>query len=200
MDLRWDDITDHLLVQATIDLDTGTPPRPALVGYEGEEPLAVVGLRPFGPGEVATALAELLDLLLPLGADRLALAVPGRAWSLDDPIPPVLDDVDLRRTVLTILTVDGHGHGRPAFDGWLFPYERDATGEPVWDAGEHVGAPEGPVTDTLRRLVQRPTRPRGPRPSTETVLRFARCVLVGHTISLSPPIADHLASVGVAVR
>jgi hypothetical protein len=198
VDLRWDDVTDHLLAFASFDLADGLPPRPTLVGYAGDEPIALVGLRPFGPGEVATALAELLGLLLPLGADRVALAVPGRAWSLDDPIPPVVDDVDLRRTVVTVLTADGHRDGPPDLDGWIAPYGRDQDGGITWHQRVHAGPPDGPATDVLRRLVERRERPQGPRPTTASVLRFARCVLLGHTISLAPEVADHLAAVGIA--
>jgi hypothetical protein len=198
VDLRWDDVTEHLLALATLDLDDGRPPRPTLLGYAGDDPIALVGLRPFAPGQVATALAELLGLLLPLGADRVALGVPGRAWSLDDPIPPVVDDVDLRATVLTVLTADGHRDGPPDLDGWLVPYGREPDGSATWYDRVHAGPPEGPATEVLRGLVARRGRPLGARPTTESVLRFARCVLLGHTISLAPEVADHLAAVRVS--
>lgn len=198
MDPCWDDVTDHLLALATIDLEDGLPPRPSLLAYEGERLVALVGLRPFGAGEVATALAELLGLLLPLGVDRIALAVPGRAWSLDDPVPPVVDDVDLRRTVLTVLTADRRA-GDPRLDAWLFPYEPGADGAPLWHDGCHLGPPEGPATEVLRGLLRRfRASRRGDRPTTESVLRFARCVLHGHALQLAPELVEHLGEVQVA--
>jgi hypothetical protein len=201
VDLCWDDATDHLLALATFDLEDGLPPRPTLVGYAGDAPVALVGLRPFGPGEVTGVLAELLGLVVPLGVDRVALALPGRAWSLDDPIPPVVGDLDLRRTVLTVLTADGHDGVPARLDGWLVPYDRDALGAPRWGDGQHVGPPDGPATEVLRGLAAA----RGGRPGTspaapataDTVVRFARCVLAGHAISLAPEVADRLAQVEV---
>jgi hypothetical protein len=190
---RWCDDTDRLLGLAANDLAGGLPPRPTLTAYAGEEGLAIVGLRPFGPGELLGPLVELAALLLPLGADRFGLAVPGRAWSLDDPIPPVLDEVDLRRTVLTIVQVDGHGTDEPRTGGSLHPYEVDAGGEVVFDPAIGVGWPDGPATDGLLTLVRGRRDVTASRPQA-TVVQFARCLLRGHHVVLAPPVADHLES------
>jgi hypothetical protein len=194
---RWADDTDRLLTLAGCDLTEGLPPRPTLTAYAGDESIAVVGLRPFGPGELLHPLIELAALLLPLGADRFGLAVPGRAWSLDDPIPPVVDEADLRATVLTVLRIDGHGTDEPWTDGTLHPYEVDAAGRAAFGPALDVGWPEGPATDGLLTLVRR----RGDVVSTApvaTVVQFARCLLRGHQVVLAPEVADHLEALTTA--
>lgn len=191
MRTRWCDDTDRLLSLAANDLADGLPPRPTMTAYAGDEGLAIVGLRPFGPGELLQPLVELAALLLPLGADRFGLAVPGRAWSLDDPIPPVLDEVDLRRTVLTVLQIDGHRVDDPSTDGTLHPYEVSADGQVTFGPTLEVGWPEGPATDGLWTLVRARSDVRDTRPQT-TVVQFARCLLLGHHVVLAPEVADHL--------
>jgi hypothetical protein len=194
---RWCDDTVRLLQLAANDLADGLPPRPTLTAYAGEQPLAIVGLRPFGPGELLGPLVELAALLLPLGADRFGLAVPGRAWSLDDPVPPVLDEVDLRRTVLTVLQIDGHGTDAPRTDGTLHPYEVDASGQVVFDTAIGVGWPEGPATDGLLTLVRGRHEVTAAWPQA-TVVQFARCLLRGHHVVLAPPVAEHLEALTTA--
>jgi hypothetical protein len=188
---RWADDTDRLLTLASCDLTEGLPPRPTLTAYAGDEGIAVVGLRPFGPGELLHPLIELAALLLPLGADRFGLAVPGRAWSLDDPIPPVVDEVDLRATVLTVLRLDGHGRDEPRTEGTLFPYAVDASGTPAFGPALDVGWPEGPATDGLWTLVRGRAEVVCTSP-VATVVQFARCLLRGHQVVLAPEVADHL--------
>lgn len=191
----WDTATERLLAIAAADLDAGLPPRPTLLAHAGDEGLAIVGLRPFGPGELLGPLLELAALLLPLGADRFALAVPGRAWSLDDPIPPVIDEVDLRTTVLTILLLDGHDRAEPLVDGSLHPYHGGADGDPpTFDAPVTVGWPDGPATDGFRHLVARRHALSPPVDAAHCVVQFARCLLRGHDLVLAPDVADHLES------
>jgi hypothetical protein len=195
----WDDATDRLLALATCDLDDGLPPRPTLTAYAGDEGLAIVGLRPFGPGELLDPLVELAALLLPLGADRFGLAVPGRAWSMDDPIPPVVDEVDLRRTVLTVLLVDGHGRQAPVGEGTLYPYVTGHDGLVRFEDEVAVGWPDGPATDGFLRLVAERDRVLSRRrPRADAVVQFARCLLRGHQVVLAPPVADHLESLTTA--
>jgi hypothetical protein len=194
---RWCDDTARLLNLAATDLAEGLPPRPTLTAYAGEEGLAIVGLRPFGPGELLGPLVELAALLLPLGADRFGLAVPGKAWSLDDPIPPVVDEVDLRRTVLTVLHVDGHATPDPRTDGTLHPYEVGTDGQVVFDPAIGVGWPEGPATDGLLTLVRGRREVAASSPQA-AVVQFARCLLRGHHVVLAPPVADHLEALTTA--
>lgn len=189
----WAEDSDRLLALAALDLEEGLPPRPTLTAYAGDDGIALVGLRPFGPGELLEPLVELLTLLLPLGADRFGLAVPGRAWSLDDPIPPVVDELDLRTTVLTILQVDGHGAGEPLVDGWLVPYDVDDEGPSLGPAID-VGWPDGPDTTGLLALVRgrHEVGASGHRDLASLPVQFARCLLRGHHVVLAPEVADHL--------
>lgn len=130
-------------------------PRPHLVGFAGDTALLLVGLRPFGPGEARGPLVEALALALPLGADRVSIALPGRAWSLDDPVPPVVPGADLRQRVLTQITVDAHGAGPPRTTTSLHPFsESTDDGALVWDEVVHPGPVEGWIPDALRTLLE----------------------------------------------
>lgn len=196
--LTWDTATDRLLALATADLDDGLPPCPTLAAYAGEDGIALVGLRPFGAGELVGPLLELAALLLPLGADRFALALPGRAWSTEDPIPPVLDEVDLRRTVLTLLRIDGHGPGEPRCAGSLYPYGRGADGVARFDEPTDVGWPEGEATGVLRGLLGSGRDRLAAADPSSIVHQFARCLLRGHHVVLAPDVAEHLEWLTVA--
>ncbi|MEX0835099.1 MAG: hypothetical protein WD010_03340 [Nitriliruptor sp.] len=195
----WDTATERLLALATAALDDGLPPAPTLAAYAGDEGLAIVGLRPFAPHELTGPLVELAALLLPLGADRFVLALPGRAWSIDDPVPPVVEDVDLRHTVLTVLEIDGHGPGEPRCDGTIHPYGRGADGVARFEDPVPVGWPEGPSADALRLLVARRAVTFDPDPDpAQVVVQFARCLLRGHQVVLAPAVADHLEALTAA--
>lgn len=196
----WDETTDRLLMLAALDLESGLPPRPTLSAHAGAEAIAIAGLRAFGPGDLLQPLLELCALLLPLGADRFALAVPGRAWSLDDPIPPVVDEVDLRQRTLTVLTLDATRAGPPHAGGSLFPYELGDDGAVRFDAEVEVGWPQGPATDGFRHLVgeRHRLRDHGPGRRDQVVVQFARCLLRGHHVVLAPDVADHLEALTVA--
>jgi hypothetical protein len=93
---RWDEVEVDLRVEMTLALDEGRPPEPLLAAFAAERPVAVARLRPFEAGDALQALIEVLALLLPLGADRLALALPGvaRAPARESPGVPGRDGSD----------------------------------------------------------------------------------------------------------
>ena len=132
-------------------------PRPWLVAFDEDELLVLVGLRPFAPGQYEGPLVEAMALVLPLGADRVSVALPARAWSLDDPVPPVTADADLRQRVLTQVTIDGHGRATPEVRTRLHPF-RLPSGRPdaaplVWDDALDPGRGEGWLPDALAAMV-----------------------------------------------
>lgn len=130
-------------------------PAPHLLAYHGRELLTLVWLRPFAPAAYQGPLIEALALALPLGADRVSIALPGRAWSMDDPVPPVTDGVDLRQRVLTQVTVDGHDRDPPHLATVLHPFQVD-TAAPrglVWHPRVDPGRGEGWIPEALVGLV-----------------------------------------------
>lgn len=131
-------------------------PRPQLLAFEAEELLAIVGLRPFSPGHHQGPLIEAMALVLPLGADRVSVALPARVWSLDDPVPPVTPDADLRQRVLTQVTVDGHGHARARVRTRLHPFAVRGDSSPGldWDEVVDPGPGEGWVPEALATMVE----------------------------------------------
>lgn len=116
---RWDRLDRLHRWYAELD---APDPRPHLAAFAGDEGLVVIGLRPFAPQGYRGPLVEAMALALPLGADRVSVALPGRAWSLDDPVAPVTDDADLRQRVLTQVAVDGHARVEPRVTTRLHPF------------------------------------------------------------------------------
>lgn len=155
---------------------------PRLFAFEGRELLVVVELRPFPRGGYRQPLREALNVVVPLGADRLVLSIGGRAWSLDDPIPPVTADVDLRQRVLVVHTADGHRRELPAAASTIHPWVPGDDG-PEWEAGTPMPGPgDGWLTDTLLNAVRRVPRKRARRRATPALLRsrMERCLELGH--------------------
>lgn len=190
-DDRWDDVESELLDLATLDLLSGADPRPTLTAFIGEQPLAMVGLRPFAPGEALQALIEVLALLLPLGADRLAFATPARAWSTEDPIPAVCDDGDLRQRVLLIVIVDGHGQPCRLTTS-VHPFSVTGDG-PGWQAPLRPDeAPDSPVAAALTVLVDARDDLDDLGDAGKLAAQFGRVLLLGHDVALSDTVAAEL--------
>lgn len=186
---RWEERRAYFLEEAARDVEAGEEVRPCLVAVAGEERLFLAFLRSFARGELFAAVVELLALAGPLGADRLALALPGRAWSLNDPVPPVLAGVaDLRQRVLVIEEADG-SCGPPRGGTLAVPYDVDGTsvrwGEPL-GGGHWVGPLSGALAATIA------ARDRLHEPDPALRHRAARCVAAGHLLAVGPAVADRL--------
>ena len=191
-DRPWTHAATLLLATAADDLEVGAAPLPTLAAYRGDEPLAITTLRPFGAGELLQALVEVLALLIPLGADRVALSVTGRAWSLDDPITPVDAEVDLRARVLLLTLADAHD-GACATRTEIHPFEQDADGwcfGPPLELGDH--RPESGIDDALASLLDG----RGDLVANTTdqmiAAQLGRVLLLGHRLALAPDTAADL--------
>ncbi len=151
---HWDDRLDMFRTFAEADLEAGDEVYATVVGYHGVEPAAVVMVRDFLKGEHLPALSEALSLPWGLGCTRLCVALPGRAWSLDDPIPPVVGDADLRQRVVAVDEVVAE-HGSLRRTSVLLPFRRDG-GAVVWDEPVALPASQGPVGDMLEVLAANP--------------------------------------------
>ncbi len=169
---------------AELDVEVGDEPRHRLAAYDGEEPLLVIDLRPFPPGGIEAPLVEAVAGALALGADRLATALPGRAWSPDDPVVPVSDDGDLRQRVLLCTTAQPHTGTR----SWLLPFDVAAP-RLVWhDAVLDDGSCEGWVPHALQVAVDAAWEP-DPDAAAD---QLARCAALGHEVFLAPAGGDVL--------
>lgn len=170
-----------------LDVELGDEPQHRLVGYDGDVPLALLDLRPFPRGGVHAPVVEAVAGLLALGADCFAAALPGRAWSVADPIVPVSDDGDLRQRVLLLTTVQPGT--APAT--WLRPFDL-ADGVLVWhDPVDGDGGGEGWVPHALQVAADSDWTPDPPAAQDQ----LARCVRLGHRVLLAPAGADLLAGV-----
>ena len=105
----WPDVADLFWSCAEADLaDTGEV-HPAFGAFRGHDLQFLAWLRPFAKGEHLVPVAELAALAVGLGSDRLALSIGARAWSLEDPVPPVTAGADLRQRVVAITLVEAAG-------------------------------------------------------------------------------------------
>lgn len=162
-----------------LDLELGDQPRHRLAGYVAEEPLAVVDLRPFPPGGIHGPVVEAVAGLLALGVDRLTAALPGRAWSMEDPVVPVTDEGDLRQRVLLLVAAR---RGRPVRT-WLQPFDvRDDRVDWHDRALDGDGGCEGWVPQALAVAADADWSS-DPAAAAE---QLARCTRLGHTVMLTP--------------
>lgn len=185
----WDDVERYLIAEASADLADGDDIRPCLVAWRDEQPLFIAFLRSFARGQYADPVIELLALAAPLGANRLALSFGGRAWSWDDPIPPVVEAFgDLRQRVLSVTLAEERG-GDVEVRGVIVPFTRDDSGA-VWEAAVRHPGGEGWISSALRMAVeQRAALAATPR---DMRRQARRCVALGHLLALSDAAAERL--------
>lgn len=187
--MAWTDVDAFLLDSADGDLRAGAAITPCLVAFRTEEPLLCAYLRSFDKGQYHDPMIELLALTGGLAADRLAVSFPGRAWSLDDPIPPVLDDGgDLRQHVLAMTFVDATVDP-PTRSSSIVPYE-PAGPATVWGSAVHSEAGDGWITQALTTAAQH----RGELAARWSDIRAqaARCQRLGHVLGFGPATAAEL--------
>lgn len=180
----WTDASETLLAFAADDLDSGGVPLPMLLAFEGDEPHALVTLRPFGPDEVLHAMIEVLSLLLPMGSDRLACSLPARS--------PVGPEHDLDGRHLVLVLADGHRGacrtdlslrpGAPTPDGWRWQEPLDG----VTDVDSPLPAALSVLLDARDELVT------GPSAELRLAAQFGRVLLLGHELVVAPRLARRL--------
>jgi hypothetical protein len=191
---RWEDARTDLLALAAADLDAAATPAPTLLAFGGDDALAVVSLRPFERDELVQALLEVLALLLPIGADRVAVSLPGRAWRLDEPVAPVAPDLDLRRPVVVVTTADA-SQGPCTTTTTVHPVHVDDDGW-RWLGGFDAGADDddgAPAVAAMRLLLDaRGELSSGVAPDPRLAAQLGRVLLLGHVLALSPTAATAL--------
>lgn len=180
----WGDRETYLLDEARRDLEGNADVRPCLLAMVGDQPLMTAFLRGFARGRHLDALIEVVALAAPLGADRLALSLPGRAWYLDDPPPPILRDV------IVLEEVDAAA-GPPRSTSSAFGYHLDGSGL-RWAAPLRHSGLSGSTSTALLVAVRERHRLR----ATDAELRqqAARCVLLGHLVAFARPVFQRLAA------
>ncbi len=187
----WEQSERFLLDLAAGDLAAGGWPLPTLLACIDDEAVAVDTLRPFDEEGPVPALVEVLALLLPLGINRVALLLPGRAWSTIDPIPPVTDEGDLRARVLMLVQADGLH--RPCRHVSRVRELHEEPGDGRWRIGEVViegsEEPEAPVLDALGILLDRRDELRRDTTGSALVAQLGRVLLLGHQLALAPRLA-----------
>ncbi|QBI20928.1 hypothetical protein ER308_15990 [Egibacter rhizosphaerae] len=184
--MQWEHVEELLLGEADADLQEAGEVGPAVAAFTGEEPLLLAFLRPFERGAHLDAVVEVAALAVPLGANRIALSIGARAWSLDDPMPPVVPGVgDLRQRAVTVYRVDAsrdETHQRSV----LWPVEVGpgsvSWGEPFVEEGPPGQSVVGDLPNALVALAEGSVSA-----SPEDVrAQAARCATLGHDLYLAP--------------
>jgi len=187
---RWDEVEQFLVDEAARDLEAGATVRPCLAAFRGEQPLLIVFLREFDKGAYADPITEVLCIAMGLAADRLMFSISGRAWSLDDPVPPVVPGFgDLRQRIVHITRVDGSGAAICARDIML-PFDvRD--GVVQWGPRLEEESAEGWIPRVLRIAVEQCSA----LAASDADLRaqVLRCDRLGHLVGISPEVSQRLA-------
>lgn len=192
--LRWTQLEQLLLDEAAPDLADGGSPLPRLAAAIDDEVVALGVLRPFEVTGPVTALVEVLALLLPLGVNRVALRLGGRAWSAADPIPPVSDTVDLRAPVLLLVRADGSA--RPCRVASQLHELRSAPGSRGWSLGAPIVEEDttaiAPLVDALGILLDHRDELEMDGADSALVAQLGRVLLLGHELALAPELALRL--------
>lgn len=186
---RWEDVDELFVRSATDDLVQRGEIQPALAAFAGDRLRFLAWIRPFEKGAYHKPLIELYALAGPLDADRIAVSMPARAWSLKDPIPPVSADADLRQRVLVVHLVDG-SHGRPRCSSILHPFEEGDEG-PSWQEPQRLPGGEGWIFAATELAVTKRTSLRtSDREIRKQAIRVSR---LGHDLYLATDLHDRLA-------
>ncbi|MGI9017694.1 MAG: hypothetical protein ACR2HR_11435 [Euzebya sp.] len=182
----WEDQPPLLIDLAVTDLQAGGEVRPTLVAFHGDQPLFLATVRPFAKGHYHDPIIELGAVAHGFGANRLLLSLSGRAWSLHDPIAPVLDEgCDLRQRVIALNQVDASIQP-VVVQTTIVPFEVDPDGEVTIGRTITVDDGQGWVHQALAAMA-----------STAEVSDFDdslarqvyRCEQLGHTIAWSRDLA-----------
>ena len=180
--MDFNDAESFLLAEAAADLAAGDDVRPCLAAWSSDELLLVAFLRSFAKGEYADPMIELLALTAPLGADRLALSIAARAWSLEDPVVPVVPGLgDLRQRVLTVHRVDAT-RCPTVVESALFPFTRAGDGV-RWEPVLRHPDGQGWLLGALRLAAEQ--RADLAAPAAQIRRQARRCVDLGHALALT---------------
>jgi hypothetical protein len=187
---RWVQTETFLLDEAARDLAVGAPARPCIVAFADEAPLMVAFLRDHEKGAYADPMIELLAIAGGLGANRLMASFSARAWSLSDPIPPVLPGVgDLRQRVVTMHRVDGAG-GQLSTCDIIVAYSV-VEGQVRWGRRLDQESAEGWIPQALRAVVEQ-RDDLAQLPAEQIAEQVRRCDRLGHLVGLAPAVSDLL--------
>ena len=185
----WGDVDRFLLDSAADDLARGSTIIPCVVAFQADTPLFFAGLRDFAKGEYHHPMIELLALSGALGADRLAAAFPGRAWSWDDPVPPVVEGVgDMRQRVLVATFVDATSTPTRR-TSTIAPYDVDGNSV-IWHEPLRNEVGEGWVSEAL--TVAAESREQLLSDADGARAQALRCQQLGHLLGFSPSVVSAL--------
>lgn len=180
----WHDVQRFAVVSATEDLDQRGEVHPVLLAFTGDDLSFLAYLRWFPKGAYHDPMIEVLSLASALGADRLAFATGGRLTSLDDPIPPVTVDGDLRQRALVVECVDGHD-GPSSRHSTIHPFAL-VGGQVVWEDPVHLTDGQGWIALAMEAMVEHRGELAALATNEDARAQALRCVALGHELHLGP--------------
>lgn len=186
----WDEwVVEFLRASADLDLRVDGFAVPRFVAAQGDRPLFLAEVRPFARGGYHQPLIELMALAVPLDADRIAVGMTGRLWSLNDPIPPVVEGAgDLRQQALVLELIDGHEQPAEA-RSVLMPFSLHGD-DVVWEKAFDPGPAHGWIPSALSIMVDHRAELHLDREDIRD--QAERCLALGHTLGLEEAVAHHL--------
>lgn len=184
MTTTWHNVQRFAVASATEDLDQRGEVHPVLLSFTGDDLSFLAYLRWFPKGAYHDPMIEVLSLASALGADRLAFATGGRLTSLDDPIPPVTADGDLRQRALVVECVDGHD-GPPRRHSTIHPFAL-AGGRVVWEDPVRLTDGQGWIPQAMAAMVEQRGEMAALATDQDTRAQALRCVALGHDVHLGP--------------
>lgn len=181
---RWQDVEEFTVQTAGNDLERRAQVRPLLLAFTGDRQCFLAFLRWFPKGEYADPMIELLSLAMVCDADRLAFAVAGRLTSLDDPIPPVTADKDLRQRAVIVEYADATGDAL-ARHCLIHPFDH-AGGAVTWGATVRLPSGTGWIPEVIGLCVQRRGELARAATAHDVRAQAERCLALGHDLHPGP--------------
>jgi hypothetical protein len=172
----WNDVDAWLRDVADHDLAATGGVRPTLVAFAAHRPLLMVRCRAFAPVDGAAALREMLDIAVPMGADRVAVSFGGTARTDGGEVGTPTRGLDARVSEILLIAVAERMDGGVDLRCALHPLGRGGYGRAARSTGPD------PVGGWLARMLTDAlaVAPVVPLPPAVIAARVTHSITLGH--------------------
>ena len=174
----WNDVEEWLRDVAGHDVAATGGVRPTLVAFAAHRPLLMVRCRGFAPGDGPAALREMLDIAVPMGADRVAVSFGGTAQTDGGGVSAVAGGPDATVREILLIAVAERSDDSVDLRCALHPLEPGGCGRAARSTGpDPVGGwLAWMLTDALAGA------PAVPRPAAVIAARVTQSITLGHEL------------------